>query len=79
MKLAFFEPDLFWTAGPEVQAGVLNAMRAAGAKWVIADNLMKGVKPDPGWLVAGEQTPWKDTRSPLVYYRKLSDTTRSSR
>jgi hypothetical protein len=79
MKATFEQPDRFWAAGPDTQAAVLNAMRAAGARWVVADNLPKGVTPGRGWLVAGTQKPWKDTRSDVVYYRNLSETTLSSR
>jgi hypothetical protein len=70
-EVRFDEPDRFWASGPEAQERALNAMRDAGARWVFADNLPKGVRPE-GWMVAGQQRAWSGSRSDAVYYRRLT-------
>jgi hypothetical protein len=77
-EMTFDQCDRFWAAGPEARNRVLAAMRAAGAKWVFADNLPKGVVAQ-GWSIAGTRRPWSGTRSDFVYYRYLDDTVLGSR
>jgi hypothetical protein len=70
LSVTFEKMDFFWRSDPPTQQRVLDAFRAAGARWALASNVPKWANL-AGWGVAGHSPPYRDESLSYMYYKRL--------